>query len=133
MNQKRIKVALVGAGGWGRQHARVLAAHPSVEFCALSGRSEEKTRRRAEEFGVRWYLDVGEMLDKEKPDLVNISLPNEGHYETTLRVIEAGYPLFVEKPLFSTWLKRTTCSPKPTSAGCSLGSISTTAMPGLCR
>jgi myo-inositol 2-dehydrogenase / D-chiro-inositol 1-dehydrogenase len=99
MNQKRIRVALVGAGGWGRQHARVLAAHPAVDFCALSGRSEEKTRRRAEEFGVRWYLDVGEMLDKEKPDLVNISLPNEGHYETTLRVIEAGYPLFVEKPL----------------------------------
>jgi myo-inositol 2-dehydrogenase / D-chiro-inositol 1-dehydrogenase len=99
MNPKRIRVALIGAGGWGWQHARVLAADPRVDFCALSGRNEEKTRRRAEEFGVHWYVDVGEMLDREKPDLVNISLPNEAHFAPTLQVIQAGYPLFVEKPL----------------------------------
>ena len=58
----RIKVALVGAGGWGYQHARVFAA--------------------------------------EKPDLVSLSLPNTGsHFEPTLRVIRAGFPLLVEKPL----------------------------------
>ena len=72
---------------------------PIGQFCAISGRSEEKTRLRAEQFGVRWYLDVGEMLDREKPDLVNVSLPNEDHFSTTLRVIETGHPLFVEKPL----------------------------------
>jgi predicted dehydrogenase len=99
MKSKKIRVALVGAGGWGYQHARVLAAHPQVEFCALSGRTMEKTRARAEEFGVHWYQDVEEMLAREKPDLVNISLPNEDHYEATLRVIRAGYSLFVEKPL----------------------------------
>ena len=26
-------------------------------------------------------------------------LPNEGHFEPTLRVIRAGFPLLVEKPL----------------------------------
>ena len=35
----------------------------------------------------------------ERPDLVSLCLPNEGHYDTTMRVIEAGYPLLVEKPL----------------------------------
>jgi predicted dehydrogenase len=98
MSQKRIKVVLVGAGNWGRQHARVLSAHPQVEFCAVSGRSEERTRQRAAEFGVRWYLDIQEMLDREKPDLVSVSLPNENHFAATLQVILAGYPLFVEKP-----------------------------------
>ncbi len=98
MNQKKIKIALVGAGVWGMQHARILAADPRVDFCAIAGRSEEKTRRRAEEYGVRWYLDIQDMLDREKPDLVNLSLPNEGHYEATLQVIQAGCPLFVEKP-----------------------------------
>jgi myo-inositol 2-dehydrogenase / D-chiro-inositol 1-dehydrogenase len=33
------------------------------------------------------------------PELVSLCLPNEGHFDTTLRVIEAGYPLLVEKPL----------------------------------
>ncbi len=95
----RIKVALVGAGGWGYQHARVFSAREDVELCAVAGRTEERTKARAEQFGLRFYLDIEEMLAAEKPDLVSISLPNMGHYEPTLKVIRAGYPLLVEKPL----------------------------------
>ena len=95
----RIKVALVGAGGWGYQHARVFSARDDVALCAVAGRSEERTKARAEQFDLRYYLDIEEMLAAEKPDLVSISLPNLGHYEPTLKVIRAGYPLLVEKPL----------------------------------
>jgi predicted dehydrogenase len=95
----RIKVALVGAGRWGYQHARVFAARDDVELCAVAGRTEEGTKARAEQFGLRYYLDIEEMLAAEKPDLVSISLPNMGHYAPTLQVIRAGYPLLVEKPL----------------------------------
>ena len=95
----RVKVVLVGAGGWGYQHARVFAARDDVELCAVAGRTEERTKARAEQFGLRYYLNIEEMLAAEKPDLVSISLPNMGHYEPTLKVIRAGYPLLVEKPL----------------------------------
>ncbi|GHO51066.1 Gfo/Idh/MocA family protein [Ktedonospora formicarum] len=96
---KPIKVALIGAGGWGLQHARIFSAHPDIDFCAIVGRTEEKTKARAESFGVRYYLDIDQMLEKEQPDLVSLCLPNQGHFQATLRVIEAGYPLLVEKPL----------------------------------
>jgi myo-inositol 2-dehydrogenase / D-chiro-inositol 1-dehydrogenase len=96
---KRVKVALIGTGQWGLQHARVFSEHADVDFCAIVGRAPEKTRARAEQFGVRPYLDVQQMLDKEQPDLVSLCLPNQGHFATTLQVIEAGYPLLVEKPL----------------------------------
>lgn len=99
MSAAKIKVALVGAGGWGLQHARVFSQHPDVVLCAVAGRNEARTRARAEAFGIRPYVDIGEMLDKERPDLVSISLPNQAHFEPTLRVIEQGYPLLVEKPL----------------------------------
>lgn len=95
----RIKVALVGAGGWGYQHARVFAAREDVDLCAVAGRTAERTRARADEFGMRWYLDIDDMLAAEKPDLVSLSLPNMGHFEPTLQVIRAGFPLLVEKPL----------------------------------
>ena len=95
----RIKVALVGAGRWGYQHARVFAARDDVELCAVAGRTPERTQARAEQFGMRPYLDIQAMLDREKPDFVSISLPNMAHYEPTLQVIQAGYPLLVEKPL----------------------------------
>lgn len=97
--KKAIKVALVGAGGWGLQHARIFAARSDVNFCAIVGRTEEKTRRRADSFGVRAYQDIDQMLEQEQPDLVSLCLPNQGHFQATLRVIEAGFPLLVEKPL----------------------------------
>ena len=96
---KQIKIALVGAGGWGRQHARIFQERPDVEFCGISGRTAERTEARAREFGVPAYTDIGEMLERERPDLVSVCLPNEGHFAPTLQVIEAGFPLLVEKPL----------------------------------
>ena len=98
MNGK-IKVAVIGTGGWGRQHARVWAARPDVDFVAVMGRNQERAERRAAEYGVRAYTDIGAMLEREQPDFVSLSLPNQGHFAPTLQVIEAGVPLLVEKPL----------------------------------
>lgn len=94
-----IKAVLVGAGGWGLQHARILSQRPDIDFRAIAGRSPEKTRARAGQFGVKAYTDITEMITAELPDLVFLSLPNDGHFQPTLEVIRAGVPLFVEKPL----------------------------------
>ena len=67
---------------------------PAVEV----GRNHERTERRARAFGASPYIDIDEMLERERPDLVSLCLPNEGHFEPTLKVIRAGFPLFVEKP-----------------------------------
>jgi myo-inositol 2-dehydrogenase / D-chiro-inositol 1-dehydrogenase len=100
MGDARTKVAIVGTGAWwGREHGRVFSARPDVELCAIVGRSRDKTEARAAEFRTRAYTDLGEMLERERPDLVSLCLPNEGHFEPTLAVIRAGVPLFVEKPL----------------------------------
>jgi myo-inositol 2-dehydrogenase/D-chiro-inositol 1-dehydrogenase len=95
----KIKVCLVGAGVWGWQHARVFSKRPDVTLCAVAGRNREKTEVRAAEFGLRAYTNLPEMLDKEKPDLVSLCLPNLEHFQATLDVIQAGYPLLAEKPL----------------------------------
>jgi predicted dehydrogenase len=98
MTNDKIKVAIIGAGGWGYEHARVLKARKDVELCAIVGRTAEKTAARATEFGTRSYTSIGAMLVKEKPDLVTTSLPNREHFEATRELIAGGVPLFVEKP-----------------------------------
>lgn len=98
MTSAKVRIALVGAGGWGREHARIYAARPDVDFVAVCGRSSEKTAARAAEYGVRPYTDIGRMLDAERPDLVALCLGNQDHFAATLAVIRAGCPLFVEKP-----------------------------------
>jgi predicted dehydrogenase len=39
------------------------------------------------------------MVETERPDLVTVCLPNEGHFAPTLELIRLGVPLLVEKPL----------------------------------
>ena len=99
MISERLKIALIGAGGWGRQYARIFAERPDVNFCAVAGRTAARTEARAKEFGTKAYTDIGAMLEREQPDLVSVCLPNEGHFAPTLEVIQAGFPLLVEKPL----------------------------------
>ena len=96
---KKIKVALIGTGNWCLQHCRVLKEHPKVEFCGILGRNKERTKKRAKLFDVPYYLDLQELIRNQKPDLINISLPNEHHYDMTMKVIKSSCHLFVEKPL----------------------------------
>ena len=43
MSDKAIKVALIGTGGWGRQHARIFAQRSDIDFCAVAGRDPART------------------------------------------------------------------------------------------
>jgi predicted dehydrogenase len=94
-----LRVAVVGAGGWGHQHARVFSGREDVELCAIVARTPGKAAARAEQWATTPYTSIATMLKSEHPDLVSVSLPNEAHFEPTLEIIEAGYPLLVEKPL----------------------------------
>ena len=95
---KKIKVALIGTGNWSIQHSRILSQHPQVEFCGILGRNKERTKKRAELYDVPYYIDFKELIKNQKPDLINISLPNEHHYDMTMKVIKSNCHLFVEKP-----------------------------------
>jgi myo-inositol 2-dehydrogenase/D-chiro-inositol 1-dehydrogenase len=100
MSEQPVRVAVVGTGPWwGRQHAIAFSSRSDARLCAVVGRTPERTQERAGEFGVPGYVDVEEMLEREQPDLVAVCLPNEGHFEPTLRIIKSGFPLLVEKPL----------------------------------
>ena len=98
MNAK-LRVAVVGAGQWGDQHARVFAHRTDTTLCAIVGRTPERAGARAEAYGTTAYTDLDEMLDREQPDLVTVCLPNEAHFEPTMHLIRRGAALLVEKPL----------------------------------
>jgi predicted dehydrogenase len=90
---------VVGAGGWGEQHARIFAGRPDTELVAIVGRTPDRVARRAAAYGTTAYTDIEQMLAQARPDLVTVSLPNEGHFEPTLELIRHDVALLVEKPL----------------------------------
>jgi predicted dehydrogenase len=96
---ERLRVAVVGTGGWGKEHARIFSRRADTELVGVVGRDAERTAARALAYGSAPFTDIDEMLAAARPDLVTVCLPNEQHFEPTLRLIRAGVPLLVEKPL----------------------------------
>ncbi len=94
-----LRVAVVGTGGWGEQHARVFADRTDTELVGVAGRDPGRTRARAEAYRTTAFTDLDAMVEQTSPDLITVCLPNEAHFAPTLRLIEHGVPLLVEKPL----------------------------------
>ncbi|MEV0614648.1 Gfo/Idh/MocA family oxidoreductase [Nonomuraea sp. NPDC050404] len=96
---KPLKVAIVGAGGWGEQHARAFSARADARVAGVFSRDLARAEQRAARWSTRGYDDIGRMIDETGPDLISVCLPNTEHYAPTLALIEHGIPLLVEKPL----------------------------------
>jgi predicted dehydrogenase len=94
-----LRVAVVGAGGWGEQHARIFSRRSDTALVAVVGRTRDKTDARAAAYGSQSFTDIDEMLDATHPDLVTVCLPNEDHFGVTRHLLQRGIPLLVEKPL----------------------------------
>jgi UDP-N-acetylglucosamine 3-dehydrogenase len=94
------RIAVIGTGGWGKNHVRVLSELGSlVAVCDLDA---SRAAAYAEKFRVKGYSSVDELLEKEKPDGVTICTPASTHFSVASKVLRAGVNAFVEKPMTST-------------------------------
>lgn len=99
-----LKVAVIGASGIGKNHARWFHGHGCdvVAFAGSSSESVARTRTILQQgfgFSGRGYCDVGEMLQREKPDAVCVSSPPELHYEQVMQCLDTSAHVLCEKPL----------------------------------
>ena len=70
------------------------------EIAAVSDINETAARDTSKRHGIRsFYTNAEEMLEKEKPDLVSVCVPNCFHKEYTLMALNYGANVLCEKPL----------------------------------
>jgi xylose dehydrogenase (NAD/NADP) len=75
------------------------AESPAVDVIAVGSRDEDRARAYARELGLeRAYGSYEALLADPEIDAVYISLPNRLHVEWTLRALDAGKHVLVEKP-----------------------------------
>nr|AFK79148.1 NADH-dependent dehydrogenase [uncultured bacterium F39-01] len=99
---KRIKAAIVGAGLIaGKKHIPAFIKHKSkVDLVALCDLNEVGANKLADEYGIpRTYTDIGEMIEKEKPDLVDICTPPQTHVKLSIEAMRRGCNVLIEKPM----------------------------------
>ena len=103
-----LKIALIGAGWMGKAHsmsyrtARLAfggePVAPVLEVVADA--NEEIAARAAAELGYRRHArDWREVVEDPSIDIVNITTPNDLHYDIAMAAIAAGKHIYCEKPL----------------------------------
>lgn len=94
-----IRVGVVGAGGIGRHHLRVLTSLKDVSLTAVAEINEPLGKQVAEEFGIRCYKNYLEMAEREKIDMATIALPHYLHSTVSVELMRMGVNVLVEKPM----------------------------------
>ena len=94
-----LRVAVIGVGAIGRNHARIYAELPGVTLAGVADTDQKTADSVAGRFHVRAYTDYRQLLDVEKPEAVTIAVPTVDHLPVAQAVIERGIHLLVEKPI----------------------------------
>ncbi|HEY5585025.1 MAG TPA: Gfo/Idh/MocA family oxidoreductase [Ruminiclostridium sp.] len=98
---RKIKTAIIGCGKVGHIHAQTLKNLPESEFTAVCGRDIEKTKVFAQQYNVKAYSNIEEMIAEAGVEAVIICTPHPNHAESVIKAVKAGAHVLVEKPLAS--------------------------------
>ena len=93
----KLKIGVVGAGTWGRNHVRTVAGLADAELAAVCDTDPKVRERVSRQYpGVLVTSDVAALL--AAVDAVIVASPAATHAAVALQVLEAGKPVLVEKP-----------------------------------
>jgi len=97
----KLGVAIIGAGFWGRNHARNLKEINETRLIAVCDRDEARAKAVAELFGVEAYTDSRQMLKRRDVEAVTVCTWSTNLAAEAVRVLKAGKHVLVEKPMAS--------------------------------
>ncbi|HEV8266093.1 MAG TPA: Gfo/Idh/MocA family oxidoreductase [Gemmatimonadales bacterium] len=93
----RLKIGVIGAGAWGRNHVRTVAGLADAELGAVCDTDARTRERVARQYPTAFVTaDAAALL--ERVEAVIIAAPATTHATLAQRCIEAGKPCLVEKP-----------------------------------
>jgi len=98
----KLRLAVVGVGFWGRNHARVYTEIEGVELVAVVDPDRSTRELVASKYGCGSYSSVEELLEKEKVDAASVCTPSVFHGEVASKLIDKGVGVLVEKPFTAT-------------------------------
>ena len=110
-----MRIGLIGVGRIGVFHASTLRGLPGVDSLIITDADTDRARQVAGEFGAQTAESVAELLGMGVDALV-IAAPTGTHPELIKRGVQAGVPVFCEKPV-GLGENRVTSAPAGSSRG----------------
>jgi len=96
---KKLNVAVIGTGFWGRNHARVYRELPSTELVGICDVNAERAKIVAEQFDAKAYTSSSRMLKNKEIDAVSICTWSTVLAKEAFKALNAGKHVLVEKPM----------------------------------
>lgn len=98
MSAAAIRVAVVGAGEFGRNHVRVWRDVEGAELVGIVDANAERAAKAAAEFGTRVLPDL-RALAAERVQAISVAVPTKDHARVGCELLAAGHDVLVEKPM----------------------------------
>jgi predicted dehydrogenase len=100
LNERKIRIGVIGVGDFGRNHVRVLHELPGAEFIGLHDADPERARQIAAEFGTEAFAEIDNLA--EQIDAACVASPTVSHARIATHLLERGVDVLVEKPMTTT-------------------------------
>src|SRR6266700_1013136 len=94
---KKIRVAVVGIGEFGRNHARVYRELEGAELIGVFDANQERAAAVAAEFQTQVLKRLDDL--RGRVDAASVAVPTVAHREVGCRLLEMGLDVLVEKPM----------------------------------
>jgi predicted dehydrogenase len=96
---EKVRCGVIGVGGMGSGHCKIMGEIPEVELTAICDEVPEVVQRVAEQYSVRGFQDHGELLDSGLVDMVIIATPHYFHPPIAEAAFQRGLHVLSEKPV----------------------------------
>lgn len=96
----KLRVAVAGAGVFGRHHMRILQAMDEVELAGVFDTDAEKCAAAAAEFGAQAFGSLDDLAAAAQAAVV--AVPTTAHAATGCALLEKGLDVLIEKPIAPT-------------------------------
>jgi len=96
---KKLGVAVIGTGFWGKNHARVYKESAATNLIAVCDTNAERAKAIADQFGVKAYTNSSRMLRNEAIEAVSVCTWSTMLAKEALKALNAGKHVLVEKPM----------------------------------
>jgi predicted dehydrogenase len=93
----RLRMAVIGVGHLGKEHARILASLPDVELVGVVDVNSDQAQAVARQWNTRAYSAAWPLVNLV--DAAVIAVPTCHHHAEARPFLERSIPLLIEKPL----------------------------------
>jgi scyllo-inositol 2-dehydrogenase (NADP+) len=93
------KVGILGMGKMAGFHAEWIAENEGLELTAICEKREDRIDEIKKQYGVPVFTDADEFFAKGDIDVAIITATNELHEKFSIKALEAGKHVVVEKPM----------------------------------